>query len=234
MSAQAPFDGTLDLSKGFKKPGDPVKTGDILFAMRIDTGLQDQLNDAKAQAAKAQTTANAYHADRTKQAEYAEAMAEYESQKAKVALFQGRIDRAVVKSTVDGYVLKGDLRGRDGAAVRQEDVLMEVGPIANLDIELHVPERDIQLVHTGQKGALATATFPGDSYGFTVGQIVPMGVPKDGGNYLTVYATADKAAGSWRPGMVGEAKIDIEKKPLVWIWTHRLNEFIQMKLWQWR
>jgi hypothetical protein len=35
----------------------------------------------------------------------------------------------------------------------------------------------------------------------------------------------------WRPGMAGEARIDVENRRLAWIWTHRLIDFLRLKLW---
>ena len=34
-----------------------------------------------------------------------------------------------------------------------------------------------------------------------------------------------------KPGMAGEARIDAGNKRLVWIWTHRLVDFLRLKLW---
>jgi hypothetical protein len=35
----------------------------------------------------------------------------------------------------------------------------------------------------------------------------------------------------WRPGMAGEARVDVKHRPLIWIWTHRLIDFLRLKLW---
>jgi len=34
-----------------------------------------------------------------------------------------------------------------------------------------------------------------------------------------------------RPGMEGVAKISIDRRHLVWIWTRRLVNWVRMKLW---
>ena len=36
---------------------------------------------------------------------------------------------------------------------------------------------------------------------------------------------------SWLPGMIGEARLDVDKRPWMWIWTHRLIDFLRLKLW---
>ena len=35
----------------------------------------------------------------------------------------------------------------------------------------------------------------------------------------------------WRPGMAGVAKINTGQRSLLWIFTHRLEDFLRMKLW---
>ena len=62
--------------------------------------------------------------------------------------------------------------------------------------------------------------------------LTAMGEAKEGANGFKVYATLDAPSQpQWRPGMQGEARVDVEKKPLVWVWTHRLIDFVRLKLW---
>ena len=35
----------------------------------------------------------------------------------------------------------------------------------------------------------------------------------------------------WRPGMMGEARVDVQKRPMIWIWTHRLVDWARLKVW---
>ena len=65
-------------------------------------------------------------------------------------------------------------------------------------------------------------------------QIVPTANPKEGSNTFKVYATVDgEISTDWRPGMQGEAQIDIAHKRFIWIYTHRLMDFLHLKLWKW-
>jgi hypothetical protein len=59
-----------------------------------------------------------------------------------------------------------------------------------------------------------------------------MGEAKEGANGFKVYAVLDAAPrNEWRPGMMGEARIDVQKRPLIWLWTHRVIDFVRLKLW---
>ena len=107
--------------------------------------------------------------------------------------------------------------------------------MTNLRGELSVNERDIQNVKIGATGHLATDALPMDSFPFTVTRILPTPEAKEGTNSFTVYAdvTPDLKSDNpaWRPGLAGEARIDVGKRSLAWIWTHRLIDFLRLKLW---
>ena len=62
-------------------------------------------------------------------------------------------------------------------------------------------------------------------------RIVPMGDVQEGANTFRVYAHLDKTDAAWLPGMIGEARLEIEKKPLAWVWTHRLIDWLRLKTW---
>lgn len=227
-SIAPPYDGYLE--EVFVKPADKVVKGQKLFQLRT-TELEKELLKVQGRAAGARATIEKYRADKSKIADMKVAEAELKAANAEADLLKYQIDEATVLAPIDGEVLKGDLSDKKRAAVKKEDILMEVGPTDKLRVELTVNERDIQFLKVGQKGQLATNAQPSNTYDLTVDRIIPMGTPKEATNVFTVYATADSTSPGWAPGMVGEARVNIEEKPLIWIWTHRLVEFLQLKLW---
>ena len=36
-----------------------------------------------------------------------------------------------------------------------------------------------------------------------------------------------------RPGMEGYGKIEIGRRKLLWIWTHKMTDWLRLKLWAW-
>ena len=36
-----------------------------------------------------------------------------------------------------------------------------------------------------------------------------------------------------RPGMEGVAKVEIDERRLIWIWTHKAWSWLRMQLWLW-
>lgn len=232
---QEPRDGVLITRK--IKPGDVVKEGEPL--VRLDT-TEATINIAKARgemAAKVhevetkRAQGSLTHDDTlVAQAQIAEA--EYEKLKAEVDYYQYQIDRSEIKAPFGGTILKGDLEDKLHASVKLGDPLMEIGNPEQLRAELMVDDRDIHELHIGQTGRLATHALPDDKYNFVVDRIIPVGQPKEGSNVFTVYARIEgPGSPAWRPGMAGEARINVEHRRLAWIWTHRLIDFLKLKLW---
>jgi hypothetical protein len=135
---------------------------------------------------------------------------------------------------MDGVLLKGDLEDQKGKPVKEGDELMIVGRPDQLKAEIEVAERDIQEVKVGQLGWIATSSLPGDKHPIKIERLVPIGQPnKEGQNVFKVYGTLQDSVATWRPGMAGEAKVEVERKPLWWIYSHKLIEFVKLQAWKW-
>ena len=225
---EAPFEGYIkDVNV---RPGDPVTKDQVLLTFDT-TDLKFKLVGAQAAVAESRAQYAKDSADPTKQAEAAIDQAKMDQAQADVNYYQDQVDRGEVRAPFNAMVLTGDLTDQKNALKKAGEELFQVAPPHSLRAELTVNERDIQQLKPGQRGNLATTSLPTQKFGFTVERIVPMGQAKEGSNVFTVYGRMDKEDPSWRPGLAGEARIDIQQKPLIWIWTHRLIEYIRLKLW---
>lgn len=238
----APNEGYLE--KVNVKAGQRFKKGQVLAEMRTD--------DLRAKEAKARSDYKGYLATYQKKladkqpgaiADAALALENANSAKAEADLYAYYIAQAKIFAPFDGVVLKGDLDDKVGAPVKQGDVLMEIEETGRpMKAELAVAERDIHLIWEGSDpraknstdgwtGKLATNSLPDQDVGFKIERIVPLGDAKDAENTFKVYAVLDQQPPFIKPGMAGEARIDAGKQRLVWIWTHRLVDFLRLKLW---
>ena len=95
---------------------------------------------------------------------------------------------------------------------------------------------------TGRK--LAITSLPADRYPIIVERIVPSTEVKEGSTFFKVIAKFDRdskdwpkdkngqaVAPPWLPDMEGEARVDVAPASLGWRWTHRLIDFVRLKLW---
>ncbi|HYO10058.1 MAG TPA: HlyD family efflux transporter periplasmic adaptor subunit [Tepidisphaeraceae bacterium] len=239
----APFEGFI--KEVHVRPGDAVQGGKTVLFELDTTELRKEMTRALGEANTAEKAYWKYMGERPPKV--AEANIEREKRAAALAeadLFQFRIDHSVVKADIDGEVLEGDLKDKKNSPVKLGDQLMVIGQPDKLRGELRVAERDVQNVKANASGKLAITSLPQDRFPFKVERVVPSTEAKDGGSHFKVIVAIDpsskdwpvdesgkKVTPPWLPGMEGEARVDVAPTSLGWKWTHRLIEFVRLKLW---
>lgn len=244
-AVSSPMEGVIDAV--YVEPGNKVAAGQPLLKFKT-TELDSEREKLEYQriAALAAAQVAITDDDPKNDGDYQVKSAEAKSYAAQIASLDLKISKATVKSPIEGTVLKGDLKEKVKSQVKEGDQLMEVAPIGQpdqLQAEIRVNERDIQMVSDGNQkdadgnaipasvGKLATTSSPNDRHAITITRIVPLGESKDAKNTFRVYAKVDGFDAKWQPGQEGEARIDWEKRPLYWHGLHRLWEWTRLKLW---
>lgn len=223
----APFDGYV--AEVAARPGDFVKQGDLL--VKLDTSdLLVQLAAAQAELQRHASEAEKAEADR-QLAELRVARAQQAESQARVDLVRYRLARAEMRAPFDGVVVEGDLREKIGAPVKTGDILMKVSQLKGLYVEMRVPERDIDLIERSKTADIAFASRPEDTFKVDVARIEPSALPDREGNFFIVRGTLEQREEWFRPGMSGVAKIEAGHRSLLWMATHRLIDFLRLKLW---
>lgn len=225
----APVEGYIE--DVMARPGDEVVAGQVLATLKT-TELNQKLIKARTEANTREREAAKYYAD-GKQAEREIALLQARMALDEASYLQQQIEKHSIKAPIDGVVLKGDLRDKRGSPVKMGDILFEVGQQDQLEAELEVAERDVQELKANQGGYLATTALPNETYRFRVSRIVPVGEPagQGGDNVFKVYAEMETQGSDWAPGLGGEARVEIEPRPLAYHWTHRAVKWIKLKLW---
>ena len=224
----APFDGYLKSVGAF--PGDEISGGHTVLATLDTAELRLQLAAARAEReGYLKQVAAAVSEGKTAEAQIAQA--EVEKVDAQIKLLQHRIAQAEIYSPISGCIVKGDLKRQIGAPVKTGDVLFEVAPLESLRAELLVPEDEIADVKVGQEGELATASYPGRRIKFVVERINPVAEVVSQRNVFKVRVRLLETKPWMRPGMEGVAKVSVDRRSYAWLWTHKLVNWIRMKLW---
>ena len=237
----APFEGILrdDPQHPPVHYGQHVTKNQIMAEMNADQ-LKLELAKAQSDRNRAWETYRACVVERdpAKAAQVAIYKAEVDSADADIAIKLDKVDRAILRAPFDGIVLIGDLQDKVGTSVKTGEPLFEISPDNVLRAQLDVAERDIQDLRqpgddsrTWQKGKLAVGSMPWEKIDFTVESVEQVGQPKEGENYFKVYGRLDHRPGNFAPGLEGQASIEVEHRRLVWIWTHRLVDFLYLHLW---
>ena len=224
----APFDGYIDDVP--VEVGDQVDKGDILLTLDIRELLIEE------------STAIANQNRYTREAEKARAenaladmkiaLALAAQAKARLDLVRYHLAHAEVRAPFAGIVVEGDLEELLGSPVKKGDVLFKVARIERMYAELEVNERDVHELAAGATGEMAFVSQPKLKFPIKVERIDPVAVAKDDGNMFIVRGLF--AAGTedwWRPGMSGISKINVGKRNVLWILTHRTVDFFRILLW---
>ena len=125
-----------------------------------------------------------------------------------IALQEVKINDYVIRSPMDGVVLRRD--GEIGEIAEVGLVLFRVGVAKPLEVVAEVNEEDIPRVAVGQKALLRTDAFAGQRLEATVREITPMGDPVTKTYRIRLSLPDDTPL---RPGMSVEANVISREKP---------------------
>ena len=241
VTADAALEGTIQRAivapiDGFILDSD-IRAGDLVQAGQVLGTLDDRelkleqqkITSEKARHAREYRNALAGH-DR---AQVSILSARISQSDAQLQLINKQLERMQITAPLTGVVVSGDLSQSLGSPVARGDVLFEVAPLEAYRLVLRVDERDMNAIATGQAGRLKLSGLPGDALAFEVSRITPVSESADGGNYYRVEAQLHETPALLRPGMEGVGKIELGERKLLWIWTHRLFDWMKLKAWSW-
>ena len=225
----APTDGYLKAA--LVHPGDVVKK-DQLLAVLAEDELKIEQRRWQSEVAQAQ---NAYGEALAKQDRAAMVMskAKIDEAQAQLSLVEEKLQRTEIRAPFDGVVIKGDLSQSLSAPVKRGEMLMAMAPKDEYRVILEIDERDIGEISIGQRGHLAVAALPQDPLPISISRVTPVADTVEGRHFFEVEAKLTQAAERLRPGLNGVAKIEVEQRSLLWIWTHRATNWLRMAFWSW-
>lgn len=226
----APFQGYV--RESFHRAGDIVKKGEVIarlddrdlrlervrFAAQRDQASQ-QFREAMA---KRERSSARIASAQTAQAE------------AQIALIDEQLGRSELAAPFTGILVSGDLSQALGAPVERGQVLFEIAPLDVYRVVMQIDEQQVADIRPGQSGELVLASMPGVRYPLTVKTVTPVNMAKEGRNLFRVEAPLGvKPDGRLRPGMEGVAKVSVDQRRLIWIWTREFTTWIRHKFWAW-
>ncbi len=228
-AAVAAFDGYVNSA--------PARAGDVVEAGRLLGSLDDrdlQLERARWESELAQAMKQYRQALAERDAAQTEIeAAAIEESRAELDRIAERLTRVELRAPFDGVVVTGDLSQRLGAPVQRGDVLFEVAPLDAYRLILRVDESDVAHVREGQTGHVILSSLPEESFEFNITKITPISEAEEGQNTFRVEAELRSGGSTVRPGMEGVAKVEVDERRLVWIWTHELIEWMRVFFWKW-
>jgi len=207
------YDGLLKESK--VRPGDRVNKGAILA--RLD-GRQTEVELAALQAER----------DKAKK-KLDQETARGNTAAAQVArLDMRKIDQQltrlteqrqhlIITSPVTGMVLTGDLQRAEGSPVNRGQTLFEVAPLAQMEVEVAIPEKNISQVPENALVSVRFEAYQETSWEKHFERIEPRAQIKNNANVFIGILEFDNPHGLLHPGMRGTARIHAGTRLLGWI-----------------
>jgi RND family efflux transporter MFP subunit len=213
------------------RPGDVVKKGDVLAGLDDRDLKLERLkwSSQRQQLTKEHREALAKH-DRAAISILGARLAQADAQ---IELLEKQLDRTQVEAPFDGVIVEGDLKRALGSPVERGQILYKVAPLDDYRIVLEVDEREISEVKVGHHGQVTLAAAPGEPLAFVVQRVTPVSNAEEGNNFFQVEAQLQERLNFLRPGMQGVGKIEIGQRKLIWIWSHKMLDWIRLWLWSW-
>ena len=225
----APVDGylaTVDV-----RPGDTVTAGQLLSSFD-DRDLT--LERLQVSSERTQLLARAQEASaRGARAEAQVINAQIRQSDAQLSLLEEQLARMQVRAPWDAVVVGGDLSQSLGAPLQRGASMFELAPLDGYRVVLEVDEHDIAELAAGQRGTLVLAALPSAPLAFEVRLITPVATVADGSNVFRVEADLAAIDERVRPGMRGVAKVSIDERRLLVIFTHEIARWLRLRLWSW-
>jgi multidrug resistance efflux pump len=228
-AAVAPFNGYI--SEAGVRAGDLVRQGQPLAALDDRELRLERLKWASQleQLVKQYHQAMAAH----NSAQVAILAAQVDQAKAQLALIEDQLARTRLLAPFNGIVVTGDLSQSLGSPVERGQVLFEIAPLDAYRVILQMDEREIGDVKVGQRGHLVLSGFPTEHLPLLVRKVTPVSTAREGRNYFRVESELQTTPERLRPGMEGVAKVEVDRRRLIWIWTHQVIDWIRLALWTW-
>lgn len=148
------------------------------------------------------------------QAQVNSAQAQIRQQTASLKNTEVNINRAVIRSPVDGVVLTRSIEpGQTVAASLQAPELFTIAEdLSKMKIELAVDESDIGQVRVGQSVSFTADAFPDRQFKGTVEQVRLAATTNNNVVTYPVVVTVDNTDGTLLPGLTVNAEIEVSKR----------------------
>lgn len=223
----APFDGYIKNAQ--------LRAGDISSAEEIIAELDDrelrlEQYKWKSELAQRQTQLEDALGSRER-AKIRVLSAQVEQAQAELQLVGSQLERVQLRAPFPGILVSGDLSQRLGSAVTTGEELFRIAPLDTYRVIMQIPESRIEDIALGQHGQVLLSALPQAPLDVVVSSITPITEAREGATYFRIEGTLRGATDGLRPGMIGIAKIAVDRRLLAAIWTRDMREWVRLRWW---
>lgn len=151
--------------------------------------------------------------------------------RAQALAVENRLRRARLVAPADGWIIQCDSRQLTGQVLAQGDPVLQFAPHGGFVLKLQVPDAIATSVRPGQTGVFASAARPDISLPFRIRQMNSAAEVVDGANVFVAEADLVTSSEWLKVGMQGNVRIDSSMRPVWWVATHSMINWLRMRFW---
>ncbi len=151
--------------------------------------------------------------------------------RAELAVVELRIQQAEIRATMDGLVIEGDLRTRIGGRLTIGENLFTLTDSKRLRVEMRIPERWYEAGSTCEQLAFAPSAHPSERVELSNLRISPNVETVADKNIFVGRSSEFEALEYLQPGLSGVTHLDLGARPVWWVLSHRVLDWLRMHFW---
>lgn len=223
----APLEGVL--ATAHVLPGDVVCAGQVLAT--FDTReLEREARSLEAELSVFEKMRDqAMSQNAPPEAAVAEANAELVRRKLEAV--RQRIARATVVAPFDAVVVGGDLRSAVGSILALGDPLYELARDEDWMLEIDLPQHTLDEASGATTGAFSSFANPQDRHSVEIARVRPAAEHREQRIVFVAEARLAHDEGFVRPGMEGVVSLEVGRRPVWWILSHRAIDYLRSHFW---
>jgi RND family efflux transporter MFP subunit len=226
---QPEFEGVVE--KVFVHEGEAVKQGQVLAQMDAwDRRTTVAATQAKYQAALLQMDHSLASNDGA-EAGIQRVQADY--WKAEVSHAQEMLDRAQLRSPIDGVVATPHVDTFASRRMQFGDTFAEVMDASSAVVDVAIDAADVGLLRVGQNAAVKLNSYPTRTFHGVVTVVSPKGEVQNGDRYFFARVAVDNPDAAIRAGMEGRAKVSTGWRTSGYVLFRRPALWMYSKIWNW-
>lgn len=139
--------------------------------------------------------------------------------------------RLTLRAPTTGVVTTERVERSIGRRFEAGEVFCEIAPTEELDLVVHLPERDYAFAAPGTEMTVVFASAPSRPVRTTIASVAPIATrDPEHGNSFEVRAPFDGADATLRPGMAGTGYLSVGWRPLGYVLLRRAAHRVRMAL----
>jgi multidrug efflux pump subunit AcrA (membrane-fusion protein) len=144
-----------------------------------------------------------------------------------------QLDRMTLRSQIAGVVATPHVEDIAGKKLSLGDPIMELVGTTDVEVDVAVPESDLNLVRANDPARIKLESFPTRTFAGTVSVVSPAGEVVGDTRAFFARITVPNPNGALRPGMQGYSKIRTGLRPLGYVLFRDPALWVWAKIWSW-